>query len=430
MRRRRIFQVLVVLAGAIAAAAALPFLRGLGARSDVPVARVERGTFEHKVQAEGNLKAVEATVLSAPMEATGPLKISWLAPDGSRVKAGDVVIRFDSTDMEKSLTDGEAERDTANNQIEGKEAEGQGTLRNLGRDADIAALELRYAKEFQSKDPDIFSRTEIIESEIDQNLATSRKDNAETARGTREKLNKVDLDLLGIERHKADLKIEQARKGLTGLEVKAPHDGILVFKREWRGIPKVGDTVWKGQPLAEIPRLDAMEAEVFVLEADAGGLAVGRPATVVLEAHPEETFQAKTRKVEALAKPRVSWVPVQYFGVTLALERTDPARMKPGQRVLATLFLEQRGNALTVPRGAVFEKNARKIVYRRKGRGFDPVEVSLGPSALGRVVVEKGLDEGDEIALRDPTRPEQEPGGGPEGGGTAEPAVPAAGGTR
>jgi HlyD family secretion protein len=405
MTRRRAAGSIAAVALCVAGLAAIPFFRGLGRPGDVPVAEAARGDFGRRVQAEGNLKAVKATVLTAPIEAAGPLKIAWLAPDGSRVGSGDVVIRFDPTDAEKNLVDGEAERQTAENRITGRRAEGDGTQRNLDRDADVAGLELKYAREFQSKDPEIFSRTEIIESQLDESLATRRKDNAVAVRGIRDRLTKVDLDLLAIERHKADLKIGQAKKGLTALEVRAPHDGILVFKREWRGIPKVGDTVWKGQPLAEIPRMDAMEAEVYVLEADAGGLAVGLPARVTVESRPDRSFEAKVAKVEALAKPRVNWVPVQYFGVTLELARTEPEFMKPGQRVRADLILDARKGALSVPREAVLEKDGKKVVYRRHGWRFEPVAVTLGPSALGRVVIEKGLEAGDVVALRDPTRP-------------------------
>lgn len=431
MTRGRIASVAAAALLGAAALAAIPYVRGRGRGRDVPTATVERGDFARKVMAEGNLKAVKATVLTAPMEAPGALKIAWLAPDGSRVKNGEVVIRFDPTDAEKNLVDGEAERQNADNRITGKRAEGEGTLRNLDRDAGVATLELKYAREFQSKDPEIFSRTEIIESQIDESLATRRKETAEAVRGIRDKLTRVDLDLLAIERHKADLKIGQAKKGLEALEVRAPHDGILVLKREWRGVPKVGDTVWKGQPIAEIPRMDAMEAEVFVLEADAGGLATGLLAEVTIESHPDRAFKAKVVKVDALAKPRVNWVPVQYFGATLELERTEPEIMKPGQRLRATLMLDARKDALSVPREAVLEKDGKKIVYRRRGWEFEPASVALGPSALGRVVIEKGLAAGETVALRDPTRPAGEEAGA-EGGdrAPAAPASPARGGAR
>src|SRR4029453_4699451 len=124
---------------------------------------------------------------------------------------------------------------------------------------------------------------------------------------------------------------------------------------------------------------------------------------------------AKIKKVDTLAKRRTGWIPVQYFGTTLELT-TDPAVMKPGQRVRATLKLDAKEDALSVPRNAVLEKDGKKIVYRRSGSEFPPVEVALGPAAVGRVIVETGLSPGDEIALRDPT-------------GAVEPDAPAANGS-
>ncbi len=425
MSRAKLLAAAAALLGA--AAAALPLVRGIGSGRDVPVVEVGRADFGRRVEAEGNLEAVRAAPLNAPMEATGPLKIAWLAPDGSRVREGEVVIRFDATDMEKSLVDGEAERQSAVNKIQGRRAEGEGTSRNLARDAEVAGLELRYAREFQSKDPLIFSRVDIIESQIDEGLAAERKENAEAVRKIRDDLTRVDLDLIAIDRRKADLKIDEARTGLAALEVRAPHDGIFVLKRDWRGTAKVGDTVWQGQPIAEIPDLAAMKARVHVLEADAGGLAVGVPARVVVESQPGREFGATVESVDALAKPRVRWVPVQYFGVTLALVSTDPAIMKPGQRVRAVLTLDERKDAIAVPREAVFEREGKKIVYRKSGWGFEPVEVVLGPVAIGRVVIEKGLSPGDEVALRDPERPA---GAASPPSGEAERAMPAPGGPR
>src|SRR5206468_11659046 len=112
---------------------------------------------------------------------------------------------------------------------------------------------------------------------------------------------------------KAGIAIDRASKGLEALEIRAPHDGILVYKRDWRGdITKVGDTVWPGEPVAEIPELKTMQARVYVLEADAGGLAPGQTAKVVVEAHPRIAYGAKVKKVDTLAKRRTGWIPVQY----------------------------------------------------------------------------------------------------------------------
>jgi HlyD family secretion protein len=251
--------------------------------------------------------------------------------------------------------------------------------------------------------PELFSRHEIIEADIDVDLARQREGYARKTRTVRQGLSRSNLDLLAIEGRKAGLKIGKARKEMAALEVRAPHDGIVVLQRDWKGdTPQIGQTVWSGYPLAEIPDLSKLQAEVFVLEADAGGLAAGKAASVIVESRPGAPVPAKVAKVDALAKPRIRGVPVQYFGATLDLGKQDPETMKPGQRVVALLDLGEEKSVLSVPRQAVFEKDGRKVVYRKAGRGFAPVEVMLGASAFGRVIVTTGLAEGDVIALSNP----------------------------
>jgi HlyD family secretion protein len=399
------------------AAAAVAVLIALGAflplsrpDADVPTLRIEPRPFVRSVPAQGNLQAVRATPISVPVGAPGPFRIGWLAPDGSLVRKGDVVIRFDPSTIEKRLVDAGDDLREARLKMEKEQLSGLSEVRKLEQDAALAQVELEDARQFQKKDQTIFSRSEIIESDIDQQLAEEHQRHAEGSQRTHEKLTGTETDLLQIKVRQADAKIQQARLALRALAVTAPHDGVLILKRNWRNeATRVGDSVWSGQPLAEIPDLSAMEAEVYVLEADAGGLKAGKPATLVVESAPGVSYSARIQRVDSLAKPRIPGSPVQYFAVTLALPKTDPRVMKPGQRVQAALLLDQSRSALLVPRQAVFDREGRTVVYRRGRAGFAPVEVKLGASTLGRVVVQSGIAAGDVLALRDPTRPAGEP---------------------
>ncbi len=390
--------------------------------SNVPVAIVEARDFARVVPAEGVLEAVRATPVSVPEGAAGPFRIGWVAEDGVRVKAGDPVVRFDPSESEKELATAADELASARLKAEKERVHGLAEVGKLERDLALARAELEAARTFEKKDDLVFSRVEIVESEIDQDLARNRESHAQATRRGKESLSGTELELLGIDMRKAEARIRRARETLAALTVVAPHDGVLVLKRDWRGEPvRVGDTVWNRQALAEIPDLAGMEAEVYVLEADAGGLAPGKPATLTLESRPGVEHAARIARVDTLARPRFRGSPVQYFGVTLALDRTEPGVIKPGQRVRARLRLDERPKALTVPRQAVFEREGRTVVYRRQGNQFEPVEVALGPSGAGRVVVEKGLRPGDAVALSDPSRPaepEKEETGTPGGAPT------------
>jgi RND family efflux transporter MFP subunit len=378
-------------------------LRG-GARPPVPVQVVARGPFRNDVVAFGLLQAVHSTPVTVPADLQRPMRVAWLAPAGP-VKRGEPVVLFDPSEVEKQYDDGRSDRASAEQRRTKAAAEGGQTRAGLALDHTVAAEELHRAEDVAPSDAQIFSRNEIIESRLDRTLLRKRVATTEAKVGPTERLSAADLALSDIERGKAELRIRQAEKSLRALKVTAPHDGILVFPLSWRGdAVAVGDTVWPSQTVAELPDLSALEARVFVLEADGGAMAAGQKARVEIEGQPQLVFDARVTRVDALAKNRDRQSPVKYFETTLQFEKGVAAALKPGQRVRATIVAASLEDALTIPRGALFEKDGRRLVYRLEHGRFQAVEVAVGPRGLARIVITKGLAQGDRVALQDPER--------------------------
>ncbi len=370
----------------------------------VPTMQVSAAPFKVRVVAEGNLSAVRSTPLAAPMKPRMAFTLAWLVDDGTVVEEGDIVARFDASQLEKDRDDGLSDRRISDHRISSARTNQEVTIGNLDRDAEVAEEELEVALEFQSTDDLGYSKMEIIESQIDTELAETRADHARKSQEIQDELSDAEIELLAIDRRKADIKVQQAVDGLAALEVTAPHSGIVMLERDWRGNPvRVGDSVWPGRAIGSIPDLDEMQAEVFALEADAGDLAAGQKATVWIEASPGVAHPAQVKSVDPMAGRRNRQVPVQYFRTVLELDHTDRATMKPGSRVRSEIIIADLEDAITVPRQTVCNVDGRTVVYRWRRGGFQPVEVELGPAALGRVVIESGLETGDVIALRDPT---------------------------
>jgi HlyD family secretion protein len=386
-------------------------LVGAGARlvrtsapEGVATVEVKRERFVREVRATGTLRAVRATPIVAPPQSGRPQKIAVLARDGAVLKAGDLVVEFDPYEAQREAADGQADLAAAAAKIQKSKAEAGKTAGTLTLDRDVAKEALGRAEEFQLTDEGLFSRNEIIESRLDKALFTKKADVAGRRLTTSGKLSAADRELGEIEAGKARFKVSTAEKSLASLYIRAPHDGLLILEKNWRGETAfVGDSVWPGQKLAEIPDLSQLEARVFVLEADAAGLKQGLAGRLSIEGRPGAEFEGSVSRVDALAKPRDQQSPVKYFETTVALAKTDPSFMKPGQRVRAVLRLEEVEDVIAVPRGALFDKDGKRVVYRWEGSGFAPVEVTVSRNSISRVVVDKGLQPGDRIALRDPT---------------------------
>jgi multidrug efflux pump subunit AcrA (membrane-fusion protein) len=327
---------------------------------DIPVFQVEEREFVRRVTAEGTLRAVKSTPINAPSRARRGLKIATLLDNGSEVKKGDVLVTFDPTEFETQLFDGETLYENSENKLDKQGVLATAVQLNLTRDVRTAEDEYQSASQFAEKDADVFSRFDVIEANIDQDLALEKRDTTERVKEVRQDQSTADRQLIEIDQRKAKIKIDQARDGLDGLTIQAPHDGIFVLRANpWSGdIPEVGQQVWRGFPVGELPDLSAMEAEIFVLEADAGGLAEGIEAEIVVESDP---------------------------GVVHRVER-----------------------AIAVPRQAIFEHKGNTVVYRQDRGGFVPVTIVAGSATPGSVIITSGLNAGDVIAMQEPSSPNGE----------------------
>ncbi len=375
-----------------------------GSEGSIATIEIRPGRFLREVSATGTLKAVRATPIVVPAEVGREQRVAVLARDGASLKAGDLVVEFDPWQAQRESADGRADLASAAAKIKKADAESDKTARSHALDRDAAREALDRAEMFQIDDETLFSRHAIIEARLDRKLLTTKVDVAGRKLETSGRLSAAEHALGEIEAGKARLTVKNAEQGLRSLRILAPHDGLLVLARNWRGETTfVGDALWPGEKVAEIPDLSQLEAQVFILEADAAGLTSGLSAQVSIEGRPGVAFPAKVARVEPLAKSRDRGSPVKYFEATLALESTDASFMKPGERVRARLRLEEADDVIAIPRGALFEKDGKRVVYRRDGAGFIAVEVIAGRNSISRVVVEKGLVAGDRVALRDPT---------------------------
>ena len=384
---------------------------------EIPFAQVKKQRFTRIIEAQGLLRPLRSTSITLPADVFGVFRITTLAPDGVFVKKGDILARFDDKELKQTLANEESQRQIFSAEKSKEALSLQAEHQSRQREIQSAQRELMFQRTFQPRDPEIFSRDKLIEGETNERLQASIVEIAEHSAQVGRSLDRSRIGLSDVSTQRADEAIRRARKGLQALELRAPHDGVFTLERDWRGENlRVGTSLWRGQPVGKVALVETMEAEVFVLSAEAAGLTEGLKAEVVLEAQSTRSFEAVIKRVDKVAKTRRAGSPTQYFGVTLSLAKTIPEVMKPEQRVRARLFLYDQ-EALVLPRPALFDRDSRSVVFVRDAGGqFAAVPVKIGQSTAGLLTVESGVHEGDIVALREPdklpARTESKPGTG------------------
>src|SRR5689334_22457833 len=92
------------------------------AANALPTAEVRRGEFVDYISIHGEIKARNSKTLTAPSSA-GDLQIIKLAHTGQQVKAGDIVVQFDTTTLQRTLEQKRTDLASADAEIRQQQAQ-------------------------------------------------------------------------------------------------------------------------------------------------------------------------------------------------------------------------------------------------------------------------------------------------------------------
>jgi HlyD family secretion protein len=385
------------------------------------------------VPVSGTLAAVDAAHLGPPaVEEIWDFKIVSMAAEGSQVRRGQPVIAFDTTDLEKTLHDEEAQRDTAEKKLERKRADLEMSRRDDQLHLAEAAADRRRAELEVAVPPELKQRNELASARADLLLATHKMEHYRERLRLTAGAAAAELRVLAAQRDAAAARVAAARSAIARMTVAAPRDGTVVYVADHRGEKKkVGDSCWRFAKVIEIPDLRRLRADGELDEADAGRVAAGQPVALRLDAHPDVAFSGRVRTLHgALRRPSFNR-PVKVFDLEIDLERTDPMRMRPGMRFVGTVEVERAAGTVVAPLDAVRSLAGGPLVYRRAAFGVEAVRPRLGRHNDRWVEVLSGLAPGDQLRLPGgASRPDGgagsrvNDGGGGGGAGTARGASP------
>ncbi len=194
-----------------------------------------------------------------------------LADEGDIVRAGQVVARMDTRDLEASLRQAEAQTEQAEHSI----AAARATLDEAASQVRLTAQELQRAHTLREKG---FETQEVVDQRQSQfnvaravyNAAQARIDAATAARNAA--------------MHSADL----IRVNIADSTLVAPKDGPIEYR-----LANVGEVLGAGGRVFTMLDMSYVYMDIFLPTADAGRVVLGAEARIVLDALPNAPIPAK-----------------------------------------------------------------------------------------------------------------------------------------
>lgn len=223
---------------------------------------------------------------------------------------------------------------------------------------------------------------------------------------------------------KSGIPINQSPEKFQGSNVEAPMTGVVLTKNI-----EIGETVTSGVSsfnagtvLFTVADVSSMIVKAGVNEVDIGKIHVGQPVKVTLDAYPKIAFKGRIERIAPAVRIDDK---VRVFDVEIRLD-AQGRELRSGMTANIEVAGEQKQKVLTVPVESVFQRDEGEIVFvkktldpktfdEKKGdkndkdawkKYFEKRVIVTGLADNSHVEVLKGLKPGDEVALDDPTLPQ------------------------
>lgn len=269
-----------------------------------------------------------------------------------------------------------------------------------------SALNLEVYEKFQRPQDEAKKRSDLDQATAER-VRTEQKKDSEIVKA------QSDFESSVFRTKTASERLAQGERALENTTIRSPTDGLVVYAsslesggwgRSGDSAPLAAGTELKPNELAMIiPDTSQMVAYLKVSEALSGQIKPDQGVTIFSDASPTTPIHGTVMNVSVLAESGGWRDPNRRdYKVRVLLDDAESLSLKPSMRCKASILLGSANDVLSVPVQSVFRAGAATFVYMPDGAGFSQHQVVIGRSSEMETEVLSGLDEGDQVLLREP----------------------------
>jgi multidrug efflux pump subunit AcrA (membrane-fusion protein) len=140
-------------------------------------------------------------------------------------------------------------------------------------------------------------------------------------------------------------------------------------------------------------------------EVDRGKTELGQTVKVRIDAIQDREFDAAIDFISPIASLNFRGGPgasnEKSFPARATLKGTDP-RLRPGMSATGVILIESQPDVLLIPNKASFLQGGKPHVWVQRGQNFVARPIEVGKRNDNDIIVTKGLQEGERIAMENP----------------------------
>jgi RND family efflux transporter MFP subunit len=304
------------------------------------VTKIELVSMVERLRVSGELQPVNRVVIRA--KAGGKI-VDVSAREGDRVKAGEVILRFDTDDLRSTVLQRESDRDAA-------EAELTLAMQALNRMEQLAAGNVVSKEQHEKAKSDVASNTSKVQS--------------------------------------LSAQVNIARVALRNADVTAPFDGVVASRAV-----EADSNVSADAELLTIVNTSILEAKVLVSTREISRVAAGQSTELAIDGREGQTIRGEVARINPVAESGTRFVPV-YLRLP-----NDDGRLWGGMYATGSILVRRKDDVLVVPAISLRKDETGDYVLKLHNGHLQRQPVTVGQAWDGSSLIEiaDGLVDGDTI---------------------------------
>jgi RND family efflux transporter MFP subunit len=357
----------------------------------VSAVRPEAKTIYRRVQIPGTIEALWSTKVFAKVP--GYLE-HILVDHGDKVQKGQMLASLSSPEMSKELASATDEFHRVEAEVvhfESQVQRAKADLAALKAETDLSGVTLGRWKQLDQRLPGIVAQQQIDTLGAEQQAKKARMDAAQAA------VESAQADVIAARRRVGEKKQNVARiENLKSyLSIRAPFTGVITKRFADPGalIQGATNSATQATPIVEIQSPETLRIYINVPEPDVPHVSIGRTASVVVDALPDEKLTGKVERISYAEDPGT-----RTMLVDIRIDNKE-GKVRPGMFAHVSLQLERHDNVLTIPSQALYPDKKGAYLFIASENKAKKVRPKIGADDGINTEIEEGLSVSDFVLM-------------------------------
>lgn len=349
------------------------------------------------VATSGIVVSTEVLRFGPPPSGNWQTTIAELAQEGQRVGEGDLLVRFDSSNLDDDLT-----------RVSGQLAQRRSELLSLDEkqrqeieDERVALAqaesEARKADRKAEQPEDLIPGVEYRKLVEEKRIANVLMRRARERQALSLRLREARRSELETGVRQLAVKLAAVEKELASFTISAPRPGLVVLGTDNQGNKlDVNASVHPGLVVVRLADDSRLAVRAEIHEHAAARLAVGQRVRIAIDSGGEADLFGRVSQVANTVRRRSRYSESMVRDITVEVDSGQPPVLRLGMSVQIEVELSMLKEVLAIPASVlVYRSGSPGVVLR--GKGWQPV--LLGDRSADMFIVDGGLKEGDMVRL-------------------------------